>query len=91
MWSPSTVRRRSGQIPANHRPGPAGRGRGSTLVSLGVDSWAWLGREKAAEVGHRWSVSVAAAGVLGRDRGTDRRVRRRDSGPRCPRRGSSAT
>jgi hypothetical protein len=51
MGSPSTSRWRSGQIPANRRPGPAGRGRGSTLGSLGVDSWARLGRERAGEVG----------------------------------------
>jgi hypothetical protein len=51
MLSPSTGRRRSGQIPANRRPGPAGRGRGSTLRSLGVDSWARLGRGRACEVG----------------------------------------
>jgi hypothetical protein len=51
MWSPSTGRRQSGKIPANRRPGPAGRGRGSTLGSLGVDSWARLGRGRASEVG----------------------------------------
>jgi hypothetical protein len=63
MRSPSTGRRRSSQIPANCRPGPAGRERGSTLGSLGVDSWARLGRERAGEVG-----APAASGGGCRDR-----------------------
>jgi hypothetical protein len=37
-------RRRSGQIPANRRPGPAGRGRGRVLGSVGTDSRARSGR-----------------------------------------------
>jgi hypothetical protein len=44
-------RRRSGQIPANRRPGPAWRGRGRFHGALGVDFHAPLGREGAGEAG----------------------------------------
>jgi hypothetical protein len=63
MRSSSTGRQRSGQIPANRRPGPAGHRRGSTLGSLGVDSWARLGRGRTGEVG-----APAASGGGRRDR-----------------------
>jgi hypothetical protein len=43
MSSPGAGRRRSGQIPANRRPGPAGRGRGMDLGPLGVDFRVRLG------------------------------------------------
>jgi hypothetical protein len=43
MSSPGAGRRRSGQIPANRRPGPAGRGRWMDLGPLGVDFRARLG------------------------------------------------
>jgi hypothetical protein len=65
MWSPSTDRRRSGQIPANRRPGPAGRGRGTTLGSLRVDSCAWLGQGEGRRGG-----APAAGGGGRRDRCT---------------------
>jgi hypothetical protein len=65
MWSPSTGRRRSGQIPANRRPGPAGCGRGMTLGSLGVDSCAWLGQGEGRRGG-----APAAGGGGRRDRCT---------------------
>jgi hypothetical protein len=44
-------RQRSGQIPANRRPGPAGRGRGRFHGALGVEFRAHLGREGAGEAG----------------------------------------
>jgi hypothetical protein len=49
MSSPSTGRRRSGQIPANRRPGPAGRGRRRTRGVWWLDSgWSskWWGRRR---------------------------------------------
>jgi hypothetical protein len=62
-------RRRSGQIPANRRPGPVGRGRGRDPGSLGADSRARLGRGGAGEMG-RWrpgavAAAVCCAGVVG--------------------------
>jgi hypothetical protein len=48
MQSLGTGRRRSGQIPANRRPGPAGCGRGTTLRSLGlIPVLGWAGRGPA--------------------------------------------
>jgi hypothetical protein len=44
-------RQRSGQIPANRRPGPAGRRRGRFHGALGVEFRAHLGREGAGEAG----------------------------------------
>jgi hypothetical protein len=63
MQSPSTGRWRSGQISANRRSGPAGRGRRSTLESLEVDSWAWLGQGE----GRRGGGAPAASGGGRRD------------------------
>jgi hypothetical protein len=61
MGSLGADRRRSGQIPANRRPGPAGRGRGRDPGSLGPDSLARLGRGGAGEMGRRRPSAVAAA------------------------------
>jgi hypothetical protein len=54
-------RRRSGQIPANRRPRPAGRGRGRDPGSLGADSLACLGRGGTGKIGRRRPGTVAAA------------------------------
>jgi hypothetical protein len=51
MRSLGAGRRRSGQIPANRRPGPAGHGRGRGLGSVGADFRARLGRGGAGEAG----------------------------------------
>jgi hypothetical protein len=78
MQSLDAGRRRSGQISANRRPGPAERGPGTTLGSLGVDSCAWLGRERANE----GAPAASGGGRRGRCAGEvaalwGRRVRRR--------------
>jgi hypothetical protein len=88
MRSPSTGRRRSGHIPANRRPGPAGRGQGSSLGSLGVDSWARLGRERAGKVGapvasdggHRDRCAGEVAALWGRRARRRARVGAREGG-----------
>jgi hypothetical protein len=63
-------RRRSGQIPANCRPGPAGRGRGRDPGSLGADSLARTGWGGTGEMGRRRPRAVASvacrAGEVGR-------------------------
>jgi hypothetical protein len=61
MSSPGTGRWRSGQIPANRWPGPAGRGRGMDLGPLGLDSRARFGQGVTGEVGCRRPGAVVAA------------------------------
>jgi hypothetical protein len=79
MRSLGAGRRRSGQIPANRRPGPAERRRGRGLGSLGADFRARLGRGGAGEAGApaarrggRRGLRADEVGVL---RGTRARLR----------------
>jgi hypothetical protein len=65
MSSPGAGRRRSGQIPANQRPGPAGRGRGMDLGPLGVDFRARLGagchrRARPGIAPRRWPLGLVS-------------------------------
>jgi hypothetical protein len=70
MWSPSTGRRRSDQIPANRWPGPAGRRRGTTLRSWGsIPMLGWVGRGPARGAPAAVAAATAVPAMLHLPRG----------------------